>query len=58
MNPKIVTAGQQVQALTASTLAFTVCFTVWTIFPLLASRSRPSLALMIHNLGFWKLSLF
>ena len=51
MNPKIVTAGQQAQALTASTLAFTVCFAVWTIFSIIGIQIKTELGLNDTQFG-------
>lgn len=51
MNPKIVTAGQQAQALTASTLAFTFCFAVWTIFSIIGIQIKTELGLNNTQFG-------
>ena len=40
-----VTNGEQSRALTASTLAFTVCFAVWTIFSIIGIRIKAELGL-------------
>lgn len=46
-----VTAGQQRGALTASTLAFTVCFAVWTIFSIIGLSIRQELGLNDTQFG-------
>lgn len=51
MSLKNVTSGQQVQALTASTLAFTVCFAVWTIFSIIGVRIKAELGLNDTEFG-------
>lgn len=51
MSLKNVTSGQQTQALTASTLAFTVCFAVWTIFSILGIQIKADLGLNDTQFG-------
>ncbi len=51
MSLKDVTSGQQVQALAASTLAFTVCFAVWTIFSIIGVRIKSELGLNDTEFG-------
>ncbi|MEO1226372.1 MAG: MFS transporter, partial [Pseudomonadota bacterium] len=46
-----VTVGQQRGALTASTLAFTVCFAVWTIFSIIGLSIREELGLTDTQFG-------
>lgn len=46
-----VTAGEQTQALTASTLAFTVCFAVWTIFSIIGIKIKAELGLNDTQFG-------
>ena len=46
-----VTTGQQNQALTASTLAFTVCFAVWTIFSIIGVKIKAELGLNDTQFG-------
>ena len=46
-----VTTGQQRGALTASTLAFTVCFAVWTIFSIIGLSIREELGLNDTQFG-------
>ena len=45
------TAAQQVQALTASTIAFTVCFAVWTIFSIIGIKIKAELGLNDTQFG-------
>lgn len=51
MNPRNATSGQQAQALTASTLAFTVCFAVWTIFSIIGIKIKADLGLNDTQFG-------
>lgn len=51
MSLKNVTSGQQIQALTASTLAFTVCFAVWTIFSIIGIKIKNELGLNDTQFG-------
>ncbi len=51
MSLKNVTSGQQIQALTASTLAFTVCFAVWTIFSIIGIKIKAELGLSDTQFG-------
>ena len=37
----VVKSGERATALGMSTLAFTVCFAVWTIFSIIGIRIRP-----------------
>ena len=46
-----VTTGQQRQALGMSTLAFTVCFAVWTIFSIIGVRIKQELGLSETEFG-------
>lgn len=46
-----VTPGQQKQMLTASTLAFTVCFAVWTIFAIIGVKIKADLGLNDTQFG-------
>ena len=46
-----VTKGQQTAALTTSTLAFTVCFAVWTIFSIIGIKIKPELGLSDTQFG-------
>ncbi len=46
-----ITKGQQNQALTASTLAFTVCFAVWTIFSIIGLKIKADLGLNDTQFG-------
>jgi MFS transporter, NNP family, nitrate/nitrite transporter len=46
-----VTRGQQNQALGMSTLAFTVCFAVWTIFSIIGIRIKQELGLSETEFG-------
>ncbi len=46
-----VTKGQRNTALTASTLAFTVCFAVWTIFSIIGIRIKAELGLSDTQFG-------
>lgn len=46
-----VTQGQRTHALTASTLAFTVCFAVWTIFSIIGIKIKAQLGLSDTQFG-------
>ncbi|MCF8473437.1 MAG: NarK/NasA family nitrate transporter [Emcibacter sp.] len=46
-----VTGGEQKQALVASTLAFTVCFAVWTIFSIIGIKIKTQLGLSDTQFG-------
>jgi MFS transporter, NNP family, nitrate/nitrite transporter len=46
-----ITKGQQTTALTSSTLAFTVCFAVWTIFSIIGIRIKAELGLNDTEFG-------
>ena len=46
-----VTKGQRSTALTASTLAFTVCFAVWTIFSIIGIKIKAELGLSDTQFG-------
>ena len=48
---KTVTKGQQTLALTTSTVAFTVCFAVWTIFSIVGVQVKKDLALNDTEFG-------
>jgi hypothetical protein len=45
MTTTTVTSGQQTQAVTLSTLAFTICFAVWTIFSIIGVQIKQELGL-------------
>ena len=51
MNVENVTPGEQKQALAASTLAFTVCFAVWTIFSIIGMKIKADLGLTDTQFG-------
>ncbi|GAA6211958.1 nitrate/nitrite transporter [Hyphomicrobiales bacterium 4NK60-0047b] len=51
MTIKAVTKNDQIQALGASTLAFTVCFAVWTIFSIIGIRIKAELGLNDTQFG-------
>ena len=51
MNLEKVTSQQQFQALSASTLAFTVCFAVWTIFSIIGLKIKLELGLNDTQFG-------
>lgn len=51
MNMRAVTSGDQTRALTTSTLAFTVCFAVWTIFSILGIKIKSELGLNDTQFG-------
>ena len=51
MSLENVTSGQQTRALTNSTLAFTVCFAVWTIFSIIGMKIRTELGLSDTQFG-------
>jgi len=51
MNISNVTAGEQKQALVASTLAFTVCFAVWTVFSIIGLKIKMQLGLSDTQFG-------
>lgn len=46
-----VTSGEQKRALTTSTLAFTVCFAVWTIFSIIGIKIKAELGLNDTEFG-------
>ena len=46
-----VTPGQQRNALTISTLSFTVCFAVWTIFSIIGLQVKTDLGLNDTQFG-------
>ena len=46
-----VTSGQQTQALATSTLAFTVCFAVWTMFSIIGIKIKADLGLNDTQFG-------
>lgn len=48
---KNTTSGEQTQALTASTLAFTVCFAVWTMFSIIGIKIKADLGLNDTQFG-------
>lgn len=48
---KGVTKGLQIQALSASTIAFAVCFAVWTIFSIIGLRIKEELGLSETEFG-------
>ena len=49
--PTGVTGGQQTRALTLSTVAFTVCFAVWTIFSIIGIQIKKDLGLSDTEFG-------
>lgn len=51
MNTMNVTPGEQKRALTSSTLAFTVCFAVWTIFSIIGIKIKAELGLSDTQFG-------
>jgi len=51
MNIEGVTKGDQKRALTTSTLAFTVCFAVWTIFSIIGIKIKADLGLNDTQFG-------
>ncbi len=51
MNASDVSKGEQTTALTMSTVAFTVCFAVWTIFSIIGIRIQQELGLSDTQLG-------
>ncbi|MBL4767471.1 MAG: NarK/NasA family nitrate transporter [Rhodobacteraceae bacterium] len=51
MNVANVTRGEQRQALTTSTLAFTVCFAVWTMFSIIGLKIKMQLGLTDTQFG-------
>lgn len=51
MSLENVTSSQQTKALTSSTLAFTVCFAVWTIFSIIGVRIKQELGLSDTQFG-------
>ncbi len=51
MSLENVTSGQQTRALTNSTLAFTVCFAVWTIFSIIGIKIKGELGLSDTQFG-------
>ncbi|NOZ42202.1 MAG: NarK/NasA family nitrate transporter, partial [Alphaproteobacteria bacterium] len=51
MNAVNVSGREQKQALTASTLAFTVCFAVWTIFSIIGLKIKMQLGLSDTEFG-------
>ncbi len=51
MNIANVTGGEQKRALAASTLAFTVCFAVWTIFSIIGLKIKMQLGLTDTQFG-------
>lgn len=51
MSLENVTSGQQTRALTNSTLAFTVCFAVWTIFSIIGLKIKQDLGLNDTQFG-------
>ena len=51
MSLENITSGQQTRALTNSTLAFTVCFAVWTIFSIIGIRIKQELGLNDTQFG-------
>lgn len=51
MNSLQTTAGEKRRALTTSTLAFTVCFAVWTIFSIIGIKIKAQLGLTDTQFG-------
>ena len=46
-----ITSGQQTKSLTVSTIAFTVCFAVWTIFSIIGIKIKQNLGLSDSQFG-------
>ncbi len=46
-----VSSGQQIKSLTLSTIAFTVCFAVWTIFSIIGIKIKQNLGLTDSQFG-------
>ena len=46
-----ISSGQQAKALTVSTIAFTVCFAVWTIFSIIGIKIKQNLGLSDSQFG-------
>lgn len=51
INLDTISRGQQVRALTLSTVAFTVCFAVWTIFAIIGVQIKANLQLTDTQFG-------
>lgn len=51
MTETVVTTGEKRKALTSSTLAFTVCFAVWTIFSIIGIKIKAQLGLSDTQFG-------
>ena len=51
MSSSSITVGDQKRALAASTLTFTVCFAVWTIFSIIGIRIKSELGLSDTQFG-------
>ena len=51
MSLTTATSGQQNTALTLSTLAFTICFAVWTIFSIIGIQIKSDLGLNESQFG-------
>ena len=51
MSTPHVTSAQQTQALTLSTIAFTICFAVWTIFSIIGVQIQAELGLTETQFG-------
>ena len=46
-----ISSGQQTKNLTVSTIAFTVCFAVWTIFSIIGIKIKQNLGLNDTEFG-------
>lgn len=46
-----ITSGQQTKSLTVCTVAFTVCFAVWTIFSIIGIKIKQNLGLSDSQFG-------
>jgi NNP family nitrate/nitrite transporter-like MFS transporter len=51
MTSQNVTIGQQVNAVTLSTVSFTICFAVWTIFSIIGVQIKQELGLSEAQFG-------
>lgn len=51
MNQPIISSGDQKRALTASTVTFTACFAVWTIFSIIGVKIKTDLGLSDTQFG-------
>lgn len=46
-----ISSGQQTKSLAVSTIAFTVCFAVWTIFSIIGIKIKQNLGLTDTEFG-------